>query len=322
MQAGVISGTIVGPQIGNANLLEDSARWGWEMGCRAAAHAGAQRECVLLGIPAIRGKLREETHLPTDFDQAHHAPAGEFGVGHLLQGLGADLGAKTEVYWAPLGSLRKRKAPAAAGLSKVPTPYPADETPEMRHAPEALCAETDGPEGIRRLYRAMYYAPSPGTGPCATGYYLANIVFVKNRSRRRILRWWRARLARPTVKLRGRKCSPISAMRGLMRLVSLGEPPKGSQIAASPDASQPSTAPRLFDRCAESPPIAPASPKRRPRNPLATRRARVEFAPFRPPRPPRGPVSRGCENCRAAYSEVSARRIRRLLGNATPLVLE
>ena len=74
-------------------------------------------------------------------------------------------------------------APAAAGLPKVPTPYPEDKTPEMRQAFDAFCAESDGAEVNLRLYRERYYAPSPGAGPGATWYYSANIVFVKKMAR-------------------------------------------------------------------------------------------------------------------------------------------
>ena len=79
--------------------------------------------------------------------------------------------------------------------------------------------------------------------------------------------------------------------------------PKRSQIAASPDASQPSTAPRLCDRGAEYQPISPSLTKRRLETPWPPD-APDSSAPLSGPRPPHGPVSRGCRNCMAANREV------------------
>ena len=168
-QAGTISGTNVGPDLGNAQLLEAAVRWNRKMGRRTAAHADVHRDDVLRGISALQQKLRGGSQIPAKFDEPPLAAAEEFGVGYLLHGLGADLGAKTEINWEPTGSLRKRKAPAAAGLSKFPTPYPVGKTPEMRQAFEVICAESDEPEAILRMYRERYYAPSAATGPGATG---------------------------------------------------------------------------------------------------------------------------------------------------------
>ena len=77
-----------------------------------------------------------------------------------------------------MGSLRKRKDPAAAGLSKFPTPYASEKTPEMRQSFDVLSAESGDPEVTLRLYRERYYATSAATGPGAAGYFLTNAVFV------------------------------------------------------------------------------------------------------------------------------------------------
>ena len=69
-QAGTISGTNVGPELGNAQLLEAAVRWNRKMGSRTAAHADVHRGDVLRGMAALQKKLRGATQLPTDFDAA------------------------------------------------------------------------------------------------------------------------------------------------------------------------------------------------------------------------------------------------------------
>ena len=101
--AGTISGTNFGPGIGNAQLLEAATRRNRKIGRRTAAHADVQRGDVLRGMAALRQKLRGGAQLPAKFDAAFHLSAGEFGVGYRLEGLGADLGAKTVVGWGADG---------------------------------------------------------------------------------------------------------------------------------------------------------------------------------------------------------------------------
>ena len=57
-QAGTISGTNVGPELGNAQLLEAPARWNRKMGRRTAAYADVQRGDVLRRMAALQQKLR------------------------------------------------------------------------------------------------------------------------------------------------------------------------------------------------------------------------------------------------------------------------
>ena len=149
-----------------------------------------------------------------------------------------------------------------------------------------------------------YYAPSPGTGPWSTGYYLTNVVLVK--------KWLKQTHSALAVRAVGTAEQGVSRAQmpadfRAERPDAIGsslEAPMGSQITASPDASHPSTASRWFDRIAGSPPISPNLPKRRiaiPGPPDAPERS----SPLSTHRPPRGAVSRGCEICMAAYSEVS-----------------
>ena len=303
-QAGTISGTNVGPQLGNAQLLEAAVRWNRKMDCRSDAHADVHRADVLRGISALQMELVGESQLPTEFDPTPPPGGEEFGVEYLLQGLGADLGATTEVNWAAGGSLRKRKEPAPSGLSKVFTPYPVNKTPEMLQAFSALSAESSDPDVILRLYRERYYAPSEAVGPGATGYFLTNIVFVK--------KWLKQSYSAVAARAVGTAEEEV-ARSGMLadfrreRPESFGsswahavEPCSAESTPSAPKCApakrpvptggppkvgaRPSTTPEIPAKC-DTPGPAPITPKNRSMAPL-------------------GAPPRGCKICSAAYADV------------------
>ena len=179
MQAATISGTNVGAELGNAQLLEAAVRWNRKVGGNSLAHADVQRDDVLRGIALLQKKLRGDTQLPEHVDPEALPTLEEFGVGYLLQGLGADARAAGKINWRSHDTLRKKHEPKRAGLAKTYQPYPVDKSPEMIQAFTVLFAESGDPEDMLRLYKERYFAPSGAQGDGASGYYLTNIVFVK-----------------------------------------------------------------------------------------------------------------------------------------------
>ena len=75
-EAGTISGTNVGPELGNAQILEAAARRGRGMECRTAARADFQRGDVLRGIAAMQKTLRAGDPSPDGFRRGHPCAGG------------------------------------------------------------------------------------------------------------------------------------------------------------------------------------------------------------------------------------------------------